>query len=163
LMLGSRRQRMEDEPPYDISVLREAEPPGLDEGELEQAIRCTLKRHGCRSATLSLALVDDARMAAIHERFLGRRGPTDVISFDLSDNESRLEGEVVVSVDAARRQSRARGHSPAAELALYAVHGTLHLLGFDDATPGDARAMHDEEDRILTELGYGRVFEPGSR
>lgn len=162
-MLGSRHQSMEDEPPYDISVLREAEPPNLDEGQLERAIRHTLKRHRCRSAALSVALVDDARLAAIHERFLGRSGPTDVMSFDLSDEEGRLEGEVIISVDAAGRQSRVRGHSPAAELTLYAVHGTLHLLGFDDATPEDARVMHEEEDRILTELGYGRVFESGRR
>ncbi len=73
-------------------------------------------------------------------------------------SHSYVEGEIIVSADTAAREARARGHSFEAELALYAVHGTLHLLGYDDNDQEAADRMHVMEDDILTKLGVGTVY-----
>jgi probable rRNA maturation factor len=113
-----------------------------------------------RLAELSVALVNDARMSELHEQFLGVAGPTDVLTFEL-DHDARgrvTAGEVVVCVPEARRQAKKRGIELRMELLLYALHGMLHLCGFDDRTERGFRTMHRREDDILTALGFGPVF-----
>jgi probable rRNA maturation factor len=112
---------------------------------------------------LSVALVGDARMSRLHEEFLSIPGPTDVLTFELDYNRRGrvTAGEVVVCVPEARRQ--ARGVPVRLELLLYALHGMLHLSGFDDRTDRAFRTMHRTEDDILTRLGFGPVFTPGPR
>ena len=86
-------------------------------------------------------LISDRRMALLHRKFLGESGPTDVMTFQ--------HGEIFISVDTARRHARAFGNSLLRELKLYIVHGLLHLHGFDDQTPADARKMKTTEEKIL--------------
>ena len=69
-----------------------------------------------------------------------------------------IDGEIVVSVDAAAREAEARGHGIDLELALYVVHGTLHLLGYDDRSANEAARMHTLEDEILASLGLEPVY-----
>ena len=109
---------------------------------------------------LSLALVGDRRMAELHEQFLGIPGPTDVLTFPLETDRRGgvTAGEVVVCVPQASRRARTEGVSVERELLLYALHGMLHLAGFDDRTDPDFAAMHRTEDDILTRLGVGPVF-----
>ena len=101
-------------------------------------------------------------MSRLHERHLGIGGPTDVLSFELEhDGRGRvIGGEVIVCVTEARRQARRRGTNVESEMLLYALHGILHLAGFDDTTASGYRAMHQMEDDILTRLGVGPVFTP---
>lgn len=94
---------------------------------------------------LSVALVDDNAIAAINRQFLNHAGPTDVISFDLGDGL----GEIVVSAERAVLVARQLRRRPQDELALYLVHGLLHLAGFDDRTPAQRRAMRAAERRVL--------------
>jgi probable rRNA maturation factor len=111
---------------------------------------------------LSVALINDARMAELHAQFMGTAGPTDVLTFELDhDTRGRVTaGEVVVCVPQARRQACQRGIELRMELLLYALHGMLHLCGFDDRTARGFRIMHRREDDILTALGFGPVFAP---
>ena len=97
-----------------------------------------------------VALVDDRTMAELHERYLGKSGPTDVLSFP--------HGEIVVSADTAAREAKARGIPPLHELVLYVVHGALHLAGHDDRKPKTQKLMRAAERKVLGELGYGDVF-----
>lgn len=114
----------------------------------------------CRLRTLSVAIVGDATMSRLHEQFLGIPGPTDVLTFELETNAhgSPTVGEVVVCAPEARRQARAHGTRMEHELLLYALHGVLHLSGYDDLDPAAHRRMHLAEDRILTSLTIGAVF-----
>ena len=116
-------------------------------------------------AELSLALVGDKTMSELHERFMNIPGPTDVLTFPLEhDPRGRcVAGEVVVCVPEARRRAKTHGVAVRDEVLLYAIHGMLHLSGFDDRTPADYRKMHRAEDRILTELGVGAVFHTGAK
>lgn len=118
-------------------------------------LRCPLRE-------LSLALVDDRRMGELHQRFMNIPGPTDVLTFpiDVAPDGRILSGEVVICVPEARRQAKARGIELKHELLLYALHGMLHLCGFDDRTERGFRRMHAKEDEILTRLGVGAVFHP---
>jgi probable rRNA maturation factor len=109
---------------------------------------------------MSLALVGDGRMAKLHAQFMGIAGPTDVLTFPL-DEDARgrvTSGEVVVCVPEARRRAKDHNERPERELLLYALHGMLHLSGYDDRTAADFRRMHRTEDKILTQLGIGPVF-----
>ena len=109
---------------------------------------------------VSIILVNDVRMSRLHAQFLGISTTTDVLSFPLdSDFAGHVTaGEVYLCVPEARRQAKARGIDVAQELLLYALHGMLHLLGYDDRTHRAHRLMHGVEDMILTKLGFGPLF-----
>lgn len=113
-------------------------------------------------AELSVALVGDRRMSALHAQFMGIPAPTDVLTFPLEfDRRGRAtSGEVVVCVPEASRRARETRGSVERELLLYALHGLLHLCGYDDRTEPGYRRMHRREDMILTQLGVGPVFHP---
>ena len=115
-------------------------------------------------AEFHVILVNDADMARLHWDFMRVRGPTDVLTFPIDqDRRGRpTSGEVYVCVPHARRQAKERGVSPADEVLLYALHGMLHLSGYDDRTARDFAKMHAAEDAILTRLGDGAVFAAGS-
>ena len=115
-------------------------------------------------AELSLALVGDQRMSRLHQQFMNIPGPTDVLTFPL-DTDARgraTAGEVVICVPEARRRAPSHAVSTRHELLLYAIHGLLHLCGFDDRTARGFRDMHRTEDEILTRLGVGPVFDPAA-
>ena len=162
-------QLMEDSSEYDIAVTCEHERASCPDDLLRDAVVATLRRHHAPGAKISVGLVDDHRIATLNETHLGHRGSTDVLSFDLRDreetddkagvgNDPPIDGEVVVSYDTAKREAHERGHSVDAELALYVVHGVLHLLGYDDGSKADADRMHETEDAILESLGLGSVY-----
>jgi probable rRNA maturation factor len=111
-------------------------------------------------AEISIALVGDTKMAALHQKFMNVPGPTDVLTFELNhDVRGRVtSGEVVVCVSYAQREAKRRGADVNHELLLYALHGVLHLSGFDDRTAADHARIHKEEDRILRKIGIGAVF-----
>lgn len=131
----------------------DVEPP-----KIEDLVRKVCDRHGVTGGTVSIAIVADETMCQINRQFLGRQGITDCISFDLSDETTEQMWEIVVNGEKAIHEAKVRGHTPAAELALYITHGLLHYLGFDDTSPTQAKKMHAEEDRILQALGYGKIY-----
>lgn len=97
---------------------------------------------------LSIALVDDATIAQIHNDFMGDPSPTDVITFP-ADPTMETAGEIVVSVDHARRRSEELGEPFSRELSLYLVHGWLHLAGYDDREAEDQRRIRGAEQSAL--------------
>jgi probable rRNA maturation factor len=118
-----------------------------------------------RLRELSLALVGDKKMSDLHEEFMSISGPTDVLTFPI-DTDPRgqvVAGEVVICVPEARRQARTRGIPIRLEVLLYAIHGMLHLLGYDDRTASAYRTMHRTEDQLLTKMGLGKVFARGAK
>jgi len=133
---------------------------------LRKLVRAVCRRFNLSKATVGIAILDDAQIRKLNAQFLNRRRTTDCLSFDLSDDEAphspRLF-ELVVNGQMAVRQAGLRGHSCEAELALYVIHALIHNLGLDDLTPRQARKMHDTEDQILQQSGYGVVYNQKSR
>ncbi len=155
---------MNEDDPYDIQVHNKDADDGVDPSMLQEGIREALRRFDTASADVSVAVVSDTEIAELHEKYMNIKGATDVLACDLARqpragaNGRHVEGEIVVSADTAKRRAEERANPMAAELALYVVHGTLHLLGMDDATEQEAMKMHKMEDEILTAIGVGRIY-----
>lgn len=132
----------------------------FDESCLKQAAANVLEEAGLRDGSLSIAVVDDPTIHALNRQYLEHDYPTDVLSFLLDRKGERLEGEVIVSADTARRVAGEIGWPAEHELLLYVVHGVLHLVGHDDATDELRAAMRDAERRHLTRFGVERRDEP---
>jgi len=85
--------------------------------------------------TVTVALVSDARVRALNRRYRGKDYPTDVLSFPAGSaahgRPDSFLGDIVIARGVARRQARTAGHTPPAELRILALHGLLHLLGYD--------------------------------
>lgn len=107
-----------------------------------------------------LTIVGDRTIRALHARYLGDGGATDVLAFNLeAPGPAALLGEVVVSADTAARQARSVGVAVSLELELLVIHGILHLAGYDDHDPDGARRMHRRARTILSRGGARRVPE----
>ena len=90
---------------------------------------------------LEIVLVDRATMASVHGDFLEDPTETDVITFPY--------GEILVCPAVAQEQAPRHGLGTDREILLYALHGILHLVGYDDTTPAKARVMAAEQDKLL--------------
>jgi rRNA maturation RNase YbeY len=97
-------------------------------------------------------LVAAPEMTHMNETFLHHNGSTDVITFDYSHSASQLHGEIFICVDEALIQAKKFHTSWQSEIIRYAIHGLLHLKGFDDHRATDRRTMKREENRLLHEL-----------
>jgi probable rRNA maturation factor len=117
----------------------------IDRRRIRQAVRAIVTDAGIAEATISIAIVDDATIAKLHQQFLDDPTPTDVLSFVLERTEDSLEGEVVASADTAKACAPRYNLSPEDELLLYVIHGTLHLVGYDDTTPRQRAVMRKKE------------------
>ena len=115
-------------------------------------------------AAISVVLVGDAEMSRLHARYLADPTPTDVLTFELDHDGGGnvTEGEVVVCVPEAVRRAGRGTDAVERELLLYALHGLLHLSGFDDTTADAHARMHAAEDDLLTRIGVGPVFRPAT-
>jgi probable rRNA maturation factor len=118
---------------------------------LRRTLRVVLAALGVADHELSLTLVDDRQIRALNARYRGVRRRTDVLAFPLTGPAPVL-GEAIVSVETARRQARRHGHSLAEELDLLCCHACLHLIGYDDRDPLEARLMHAREMALLGRL-----------
>ena len=126
----------------------------LSERSVRRIARAALAYGERAGASIALVFVDDKALASMHGDWLGDGRKTDVISFDLDGSGSGPVGELYISVERAAAQARARNLRLARELALYIVHGCLHLCGFDDVRARDRREMRAAEREVLTGLGF---------
>jgi probable rRNA maturation factor len=127
--------------PVDIAGLEEFAAKAL---HLCLQIRCH-KRTRLKALTqIHILIVGNRRMSSLHRQFLGKLGPTDVLTFG--------HGEIFIDAAVARDQARQFGTSLGHELRLYIVHGLLHLHGFDDQNKMSARKMATTQKKILSSL-----------
>lgn len=113
--------------------------------------------------TLGLTLCDDAEIGQLNRHWRGLEGPTDVLAFAIQEAPMPLPpalpgeeegqplelGDIVISVETARRQARAEGHSLSRELLFLASHGLLHLLGWDHPDEPALAAMLERQEALL--------------
>ena len=125
---------------FDLAWLRRVAALALEKCRGESADACFAL---AELPEVEVAIVSDRVIARVHEQFMAIPGPTDVITF--------AHGELVISAETARTNAAGYGHSIGEELALYTVHGLLHLNGFEDTTPRDAARMRKVQNRILRE------------
>lgn len=116
---------------------------------------------------VSVTFVTNEAIHEINRNYRDKDQPTDVISFALEElGEGEVEivgediprvlGDIIISVDRTKEQAEEYGHSFERELGFLAVHGFLHLLGYDHMTPEDEKVMFGKQDEILSSFGLGR-------
>lgn len=132
-----------------VQVRHEAAGPA-EVTAVERAITLAAPQLGVTDAELGVVLADEALLRELNATYRGRDAATDVLSFAADADASepgapRYLGDIVIAVPVAAAAARAAGHDTASELALLAVHGLLHLLGFDDETDAGAAEMTRQE------------------
>ena len=148
----------------------DTDPPTL--GWIEPQFRRVAALADVRAAEISLAIVGDRDMTRINQQYHQQHTTTDVLTFQMRRaaeptspdvDAAPIEGEIILCLDEARRQAQLRGHHARVELLLYAVHGLLHLIGYDDLDEADAQRMHEREDQLLAAVGIGPVYAAESK
>lgn len=130
----------------------------IDQTWLHRTAEAVLSAARVDNAELSLVLVSNRRMRTLNRRYRKKDRPTDVLAFPLREGRfsgfrGALLGDVVISIETAKRQASEFGHSLRAEVARLLVHGVLHLLGYDhERGLRDAAFMARKEKAILTAI-----------
>lgn len=139
------------EPPSSryVTVLNES-PRAVDTDALARVVTLALGRHGHSDAAVCLLLTDDKRVRTLNHEFRRLDEPTDVLTFPSGEG---ADGDIAISVPYAERQAAARGVDLDQELGFLAIHGALHLVGFDDETEPERAAMVEEMNRVAAEAG----------
>jgi probable rRNA maturation factor len=141
-----------------VSIASPQEQVPIDRARMREVVRTVLEGESIPDAEISLAFVDNPTIHALNKRYLEHDEPTDVLSFPLSEpNARRLAGELVIGAEVAREQADSRGHDVQAELALYVIHGLLHLCGYDDKSASAAADMRQRERYYLGRLQVGDI------
>jgi probable rRNA maturation factor len=136
-----------------VSVANPQEILVIEKARMRHIVQTVLEGEDERDAEISLAFVDNPTIHRLNARYLKHDEPTDVLSFPLSDpGATKLQGELVIGAEVAKEQAAERGHDVEAELALYVIHGLLHLCGYNDHSEHDAQFMSERERHYLKVL-----------
>jgi probable rRNA maturation factor len=126
--------------------------------EVSASARKILLTLGCLKAELSLLLVNDVQIRRLNKRYRKINRPTDVLAFPMLEGDafpprSQLLGDVVISLETAKRQAKGVGHSLGQEVRTLLVHGILHLLGYNHEESEEAARLVERKTRaVLKEL-----------
>ncbi|MFM1818512.1 MAG: hypothetical protein RIS61_110 [Actinomycetota bacterium] len=143
-----------------IDVNNESEFDADEKDLADQAAFMLRKLHINPGAELSIMLVGEVAMAALHERFMDEPGSTDVLSFPMDElragtpdelSAEGILGDIVICPEVAIRQAQVAGHTTEVEMRLLLTHGILHLLGHDHAEPEEHKVMFGLQAELLLE------------
>ena len=137
--------------------------PLVDAQLLKQAVECVLAAERSQG-DVTVIITDDETVARLNQEFLGKSGATDVLSFPAQDEtedfilppDAATEpylGDIIIALPYTQRQAQQLGRELREELALLTIHGALHLLGYDHATPEEKADMWQRQNAIITGLG----------
>lgn len=145
-------------------ALAEDERPSPDALTLmETAVTTTLKQQKIEAADLTIFLTDDQHSQQLNREYLGKDKPTDVLSFPAGEPMPGMQefnhylGDIIIAIPYSTRQAATSGHDLEAELQLLAVHGALHLLGYDHADSAEKAKMWQAQTAVLTKLGLAQI------
>ena len=136
----------------------------VDTADLTRVIAIALAAEGRDDAEVTLVITDDEAVAALNRQYRAVDGPTDVLSFAAQEptpdfvsapEAAAYLGDIIIALPFTRQQAAGLGRPLADELRLLAVHGTLHLLGYDHAEPDEEAAMWARQDEILGRAAHG--------
>ncbi len=149
-----------------ITLVENIALPAVDDGRiLKESIRAALDNEKLeQDVDLSLVIEDDQVLTELNKQYRGIDATTDVLSFqaDEVDPASGITyiGDIIISLDQAQRQAEKSNHLLISELQLLAVHGTLHLLGYDHAEEDEKKKMWEIQKKILTSIGVNLAVWP---
>lgn len=124
--------------------------------ELKDMLSDFCKREGLGNVIFNIIIIDNPTIHKINKEYRDKDAPTDVISFALEDDKTVIEpdgvrilGDIYISIDKVREQALEYGHSFKRELSFLAVHGLLHLLGYDHMEKSDEEVMFKKQEEVL--------------
>ncbi|MDO8603352.1 MAG: rRNA maturation RNase YbeY [Candidatus Omnitrophota bacterium] len=132
----------------------------IDKSKIIECARRVLNALGESEAELSLVLVNDMYIRNLNWKYRRNDSATDVLAFPMRDSRGLsgvVLGDVVISVETARKEAKKRKKDLQDELDLYFVHGILHLLGYDDEKPRARKKMKDKEKELMENLCSSRA------
>ncbi len=135
---------------FNINIFKNHKKKFLRIKTIVKAVITTLENFKENNANINLILTDKISVKELNKKYLNHNYETDVLAFRLDDE--KLEGEIYISVDTAISQAKEYKVSLTNELSRLAIHGTLHLLGFDDNTKQKKAEMQKIEDKILFKI-----------
>jgi rRNA maturation RNase YbeY len=118
---------------------------------LKDITEWTCRKLALKPDAIDVILIDDAVMQEMHKIYLDDPSKTDVMTFNLGENE-QIEGEIYISLPRAQSQAKDYNVNLRSELARLIIHGCLHLAGYDDQTPEDRDKMKQLEDSFVQEV-----------
>lgn len=123
-------------------------------GLLRRAALAALRAEAVPAAEVSITLLDDEAITTLNRQYLAHDHPTDVIAFPLHREGEPPLGDIYLGWDQALRQARDLGEEPEVELARLAIHGTLHILGYDhpEGTERERSSMWKRQEEILQKV-----------
>ncbi|MBL7998861.1 MAG: rRNA maturation RNase YbeY [Candidatus Kapabacteria bacterium] len=133
---------------FDITITNGSALRRIPRAKMLSAVERALRGERSRRATVSVVILDDPEIHRMNKQYLNHDYPTDVITFSMSDDS--VDGEIYIGAGVAVSQAAEYGVTVSAELQRLAVHGTLHLLGYDDNTPDLRKTMNDLETSYIT-------------
>jgi len=122
------------------------------ENTFEEILHWTIKKLNLPILTMEIVFTTDSYLKQLHKQFFDLDSNTDVITFDLSENHSEIEGEIYISIDRAKEQSKQYKVSPEIELCRLLIHGCLHLAGYDDVNESDKTELKLIENKLVEEV-----------
>ncbi len=143
---------------FEVLIENRQKRTSISRAKLERWVRRILKLVGWHRAALSVLLVSDAEIRRLHRQYKGEDRATDVLAFGQMEGKSfpqvkaPLLGDVVVSVETAKRVGPQYGNRWDKELLLYILHGILHLMGYRDSTARPKARMERKQEIILKKL-----------
>ena len=132
---------------FEIHIFNDTACKPIPRRKMQRVIENVLRGEKVAEACVSVILVDDTSIHAMNKEFLQHDYPTDIITFPLEDDD--IDGEMYISIDTARRQAAEYGVSLTNELLRLATHGTLHLVGYNDASTEERTNMSRLEDKYM--------------
>ena len=134
----------------------------IDTKDIEYVLGIAIKKLKLKDVEFNIILVDNDYIHKINKEYRGIDRETDVISFALEDDETfpemetKILGDIYISIDKAKSQAEEYGHSFKRELCFLAVHGFLHINGYDHMNPEDEKVMFGLQEEILNEAKITR-------
>ncbi len=134
----------------------------IDFSEVDSVIKFACKHLNIENPLLNIVIVDNEKIREINKEYRNKDAVTDVISFafeevkDVNYEDVRFLGEIYISYERCKEQAKDYGHSVRREFCYLAVHGLLHLLGYDHMTEEDKKVMRALEEEILNEYDITR-------
>ena len=140
------------------------------EKRLHDGLNAVARLHGLDDMTeVDITIVDDEEIHTLNREYRNVDRPTDVLSFALDEGEEdepelidgpeeHLLGDIIISAETAQRQGEEFGHGLEREIVYLAVHGLLHLLGYDHMTDEDKKIMRAKEEEALREIRLSEEY-----
>ena len=134
----------------------------IDTKDIDNVIKFACKHLNIENPLLNIIIVDNEKIREINKEYRNKDAVTDVISFafeeieDVKYEDFRFLGEIYISYERCKEQAQDYGHSVKREFCYLAVHGLLHLLGYDHIKEEDKKVMRALEEEILNEYDIKR-------